>query len=48
MSKITNDSLTRSGTCSLRMLYSCTRMATVGVKVLTTYCTAYSVRIVKY
>jgi len=30
MSKITNDRLTRSGTH--RMLYSCTHMATVGVK----------------
>jgi len=30
MSKITNDGLTRSGTH--RMLYSCTHMATVGVK----------------
>jgi len=34
MSKITNDHLTRSGTC--RMLYSCTNMATVGVKVTIT------------
>jgi len=31
MSKITNDGLTRSGTAH-RMLYSCTHMATVGVK----------------
>jgi len=30
MSKITNDGLTRSGVH--RMLYSCTHMATVGVK----------------
>jgi len=30
MSKITNDGLTRSDT--YRMLYSCTRMATVGIK----------------
>jgi len=30
MSKITNDGLTRSGTA--RLLYSCTHMATVGVK----------------
>ena len=30
MSKITNDCLTRSGT--YRMLYSCTQMATLGVK----------------
>jgi len=33
MSKITNDGLTRS--VWHRMLYSCTRMATVGVKGLT-------------
>jgi len=33
MSKITNDDLTRSGRHS--MLYSCTHMATVGVKGLT-------------
>jgi len=31
MSKITNDGLTRAGIQD-RMLYSCTRMATVGVK----------------
>jgi len=30
MSKFTNDGLTRSGI--YRMLYSCTHMATVGVK----------------
>jgi len=33
MSKITNDGLTRSGWH--RVLYSCTHMATVGIKGLT-------------
>jgi len=36
MSKITNDGLTRSTTA--RMLYSCTHMATVGVKGLKGQC----------
>jgi len=35
MAKITNDGLTRSGT---GCLYSCTHMATVGVKELTRRC----------
>jgi len=37
MSKITNDGLTRSGT----MLYSCTHMATVGVKGLMFHSTVW-------
>jgi len=34
MSKITNDGLTRAGTGTGCLFYSCTHMATVGVKEL--------------
>jgi len=45
MSKITNDGLTRSGTGCFWMLYSCTHMATVGVKGLRAWVSSLSVHV---